>query len=168
MHDDLKEQLEETGKELLEVLRHFSDEKFNEIPAPGKWSAGQMSDHVLQSVSGFADIFLKPGHEADRAPDEMFTQLGGIFLNFDSPLQSPDFILPRGDYFPKDAILNQIRDGFDAMVDAFDQVDLKEFGTELPRLGKMTKMEMIYFITVHTKRHIHQAKNIESMLKSAA
>ena len=163
MKDQLATELDVTAKELLAVLSSFDKEEFNHIPAEDVWSAAQMSDHVLQSVSGFGEMLLAQGKPADRPADEKVEELKNIFLDFSTSLKSPEFILPRGRYFEQAQIIESLKNEYEKAITAASTVDLNEMGPmNFPQMGALSKIEMVYFITVHTKRHIHQAQKIKA------
>lgn len=163
MNEQLASELDATAKEFLGVLSSFDKDEFNAIPGADKWSAGQVSDHVLQSVSGLSQILAAKGKTADRPADAMVDELKNIFLDFSTSLKSPEFILPRGEYFEQDQMINSLKTELRKISETVPAVDLNEIGEmDFPGLGALSKLELVQFVIVHTKRHIHQAKKIKA------
>jgi hypothetical protein len=163
MNEQLTTELDATAKELLEVLSSIDKEKFNLIPGTDKWSAGQMSDHLLQSVSGLSQMLSAKGKAADRPADAMVAKLKDIFLNFSTSLKSPAFILPRGEYFEQDQMISSLKNELENIVQTVPAIDLNEISDmQFPGMGALSKLEMVQFVIVHTRRHIHQAKKIKA------
>ena len=122
-----------------------------------------MSDHVLQSVSGLSQILAGKGKTADRPADAMVGELKHIFLDFSTSLKSPEFILPRGEFFEQDKMIDSLKTELDKIAHTVPAIDLNEMGDmEFPGLGALSKLELVNFVIVHTQRHIHQAKKIKA------
>jgi hypothetical protein len=114
-------------------------------------------------VSGLSQVLAAKGKIADRPADAMVDELKKIFLDFSTSLKSPEFILPRGEYFEQDQIIHSLKNELDKIVNTVPTIDLNEIGDlEFPGLGALSKLELIQFVIVHTQRHINQAKKIKA------
>jgi hypothetical protein len=163
MNEQLTSDLDATAKELLDVLSSFDRQEFNLVPGTDRWSAGQISDHLLQSVSGLSKLLATEGKTADRPADALVGQLKDIFMNFSTSLKSPAFILPRGEYFEKEQMISSLKNELDNIVRVLPEIDLNEISEmQFPRMGALSKLELVHFVIVHTQRHIHQAKKIKA------
>lgn len=162
MKNDLVNELESTKTELLETLGQFSDQSINKIPFEGSWTAGQVAEHVLKSSSAVAGALNGPTEPADRDPGQHILLFGQIFLNFDHKLKSPDFILPSEEPKDRKTMINALNETFSEIEKAASSGDPDLICTafEMPTIGKLSRKELISFTIVHTKRHIHQLKNI--------
>lgn len=164
-----KELFTETNEalsDMIATLSLFSEAEVNQIPFEGSWTPGQVAKHIIMSDSGFAELINGPVKDTDRQPDQHVDQLKSIFLNFDIKLKSPDFILPPAIDYKKEELLANLED-IRTKLNQFDQTnDMTKTctGMEMPVMGYLTRIEAVNFIIVHTKRHIHQLKNIYKVI----
>jgi hypothetical protein len=148
--------------ELINTLSLFSNDELNVVPFEGSWTPGQVVQHVIMSVSGFAALLTGPVEDTTRQPDMYVENLRAAFLNFDIKMQSPDFILPPAiDYNKKELLhtLEELRTELNQFNQSLDMTKTC-MGFELPVMGYLTRTEAATFILVHIQRHIHQLKNI--------
>ncbi|MBS1524739.1 MAG: DinB family protein [Bacteroidetes bacterium] len=167
MKNDLANELKETKSALLGAIDWFSNANINAVPFEGSWTAGQVAEHVLMSASGVAKALRGRTATADRNPEQHIELFSEIFLNFEHKLKSPDFIIPSDEAKDKQALINALNETFCSIEDAAGLGDLDSIclAFEMPTLGTLSKKELIWFTIVHTKRHIHQLKNVADHLK---
>jgi hypothetical protein len=166
MRNDLLEELLETKNELLKVLNAFSDGVINTVPFEGSWTPGQVAEHILISASGVSSALKGDAKPSYRDPELHIKLLGDAFLNFDVKMRSPDFVLPTEKKKDKQDLISSLTATFDELVKAAGSDDLDQICVtfEMPTLGTLSKKELLYFVLVHTQRHIHQLKNIAKHL----
>jgi hypothetical protein len=99
------------------------------------------------------------GKASGRNGDEGVEKLRELFLNFDSKLQSPNFILPTQDTYNTEALVADLRNSVERIKELSKTVNVSEMINH-PVFGEVTKFEILHFIVYHTQRHIHQLKNI--------
>ena len=163
---ELGNDLRQTAADLGLLIGSLDQDQIDQIPFEGSWTAGQTAEHILKSASGLVNVVKGNTALAQRPPDEKVATLKGIFLNFDTKMKSPDFIVPTETVHPKAALLNDVNTTFDAIAAAADSLDptalCLEF--ELPNMGKLTRLEWCTFVLTHTQRHVHQLSNIVDKL----
>ena len=163
-------EMHETSNKLLHAISSFPQEKFNTIPFEYGWTAAQVSEHILKSVSGVVEMLYTPAKPTERKPNEKAEAIKAMFLDFKTKMKSPEFVLPGNSPIEKDKISTALTDTMDKMFEAIKTLDLSETCTafELPGFGEFTRAEWIYFAMYHTQRHTHQLKNIyEGMAKES-
>lgn len=162
MKNDLVNETASVKAGLLEALDRFGDQTINTIPFEGSWTAGQVAEHVLMSASAMANALKGPVKPADRNPEQHVELLSQVFLNFEQKLKSPDFIIPSDAPKNKKVLMSALEEAFSSIEQsaAYGDLDMICTGIEMPTLGKLSKKELIWFTIVHTKRHIHQLRNI--------
>src|SRR3569833_1562006 len=167
MKNDIVNELISTKNELLEVLSRFSAQNLNAIPFEGSWTGGQVAEHVLISSSAVAGALSGPTEAAERNPQQHIELFSQEFLNFDHKLKSPDFILPSDEPKDKQALVQSLKETFEKIEEAASTGDLNLICTsfDMPTIGKLSRSELAWFTIVHTKRHIHQLKNIIAALQ---
>jgi hypothetical protein len=158
----LIEQAKETGAAFVDTLASFSDEQFNIQPAYGGWTAGQVAEHMILS-GGVAQVVTgRTVATADRQPDAYCPMIAGIFLDFTTKLQSPDFIVPAGGYHDKQDHLEKLRGIWDKIGEDIARLDLSVtcLDFEFPTVGHLTRLEWLWFYVWHTQRHLRQVQKI--------
>ena len=151
--------LDQTTSEFLKVLSSFNEEEINRIPFQNSWTAAQVADHVNKSNKAMIESLSEQGKASGRAGDEGVEKLKEIFLNFDSKLQSPKFILPTQDSYNKEALVADLKNSVERIKELSKTVDVSGMVNH-PVFGEVTKFEILHFIVYHTQRHIYQLKNI--------
>lgn len=155
-------ELETALNKTAELLNGFNEKDINISPAKDSWSAAQVGQHLLKSTTGMDDLLYAPSKPADRGADEKVPELQEIFLNFETKLKSPDFIIPEEKDYNKNALLSSLKEVNKKMLEAAKKSNLDEVAPlpeGHPFIGN-TKLEMIHFVTYHTIRHNRQLENI--------
>lgn len=152
----------QTFTKLLKILSSIEEEKFNAIPFPGSWTAGQLAQHVILSARAFVQLLNGPVKDTERDPEANIPNLKAMFLDFSTKMQSPNFIIPEGRHYNKQELINTIQDIKANLLKAIETLDTTKTCTafEVPASGYITRAEGITFAIVHTQRHVHQLKNI--------
>jgi len=160
-------EIKRTKTELLAVVSSFPQEKINTVPFAGSWTAGQVSEHLLKAVG--TDLLYGKTKKADRDPAEKIETLEKIFLDFNTKLTSPDFILPSNRVQEKEDLLGKLESLWNRIDKAAGELDLDEIclDFEMPGMGTLTRLEWICFFICHTRRHIFQLTNIHRKLHAA-
>lgn len=160
----LAEQAKQTGSAFLDTLASFSDEQFNTQPAYGGWTAGQVAQHMILS-GGVAQVITgKTAPTTDGQSDAHCPMIAGIFLDFSTKLQSPDFIIPAGGYHDKQDHLDKLGVIWDKIGEDIARLDLSFtcLDFEFPTVGPLTRLEWLWFYVWHTQRHLRQVNNIHA------
>jgi hypothetical protein len=162
---ELLESLDETSSELFKAVSLFDEENINTVPFKGSWTAAQVTEHVMLSNRAMIQSLEEEGRAASGNIDEGVAKLKEIFLNFDSKLQSPKFILPTQEMYNREQLIAELKDSVEqikklsARIDVSEMIDHRVF-------GEITKFEILHFVVYHTQRHIHQLNNIFQHLKN--
>ena len=158
-------ELNNTAEDLLRTLSGFSEAQLNIVPFENSWTGGQVAEHLILSggVTGAIYGNTAPAH---RQPDANVATIGGIFLDFSTRLNSPDFIVPRIAYYWKKDVLEKLQTIWTDCCNAAQTMDLSALclDFELPGMGQLTRLEWLYFYCFHTQRHIRQLEKIYAAL----
>lgn len=165
--DKLLQELDKAGREVLAALAAFNNTDFNKVLFAGSWTGGQVAEHLLKSIEGIP-VLLTGNTTAttDRAPDQEVKGIEDIFLDFDTKMQSPEFILPGDGPHDVKAMLQSYRSTIDSIAEKARTLDLSLSCTdfEFPQVGHLTRWEWISFGICHTLRHARQLRNIHQHL----
>ncbi len=168
--EELLKELHTNTGDLLAILSRFSKEDFNKIPFAESWTAGQVAQHLYKAESGVPMLFNMELTETERAMDEKMPIIRSVFLNFETKLQSPDFILPDAEEKdPEEFVANfaRNRETVDEIIATADLTKTVT-GLSLPQMGTLTGWEWICFMTCHAMRHTRQLQNIYAALHPAS
>jgi len=160
----LLKDLERTTRDLLQVLSEFNNEQFNRLPFEGSWTGGQVADHLFRAERGAPALMTGNTKQTTRDPEQFVKPLDDVFLDFSTKLKSPDFIIPsdgphdQAEYYKKFEVTRK------NIQELAAKLDLTETCTEfdMPKIGQLTRFELLRFIVAHSKRHIRQLNNIYS------
>ena len=157
---------DQTFTELLQILSSINDNDINTVPFPGSWTAAQLAQHIILSTGSFVQLLNGTVTGTTRNPEAYIPNLKAIFLDFNSRMKSPDFIVPEEKDYNKQRLIQAIQTTKIGLLEAIATLDLTKTctGFELPGSGYITRAEAITFSIVHTQRHINQLKNIRQKL----
>ena len=159
---EIRKEIDATLTELLEVFSSIDQDQINIVPFKGSWTAGQVAQHLVLSISAFVDLMKGPDKKTERPPDEKVEGIRKTFLDFSIKLKSPDFIVPEEKYYQKEDLLEILKSLKGELDKIIESADLEKTCTafELPVIGYLTRLEGTYFVLYHTQRHIRQLRNI--------
>ena len=166
MHNEIISQLETALGKTITLLGSFNEKDLNTVPFEGSWTAAQVGRHLFKSQNGMDGLLLAPTGPVDRNPEEKAAELKNLFLDFDTKMKSPDFIMPEEKEYDKDELIASLREVKDNMIPAAKQADLTQIAP-LPQghpFEGNTKLEMLHFVVYHTVRHNHQIEKIGEAL----
>lgn len=155
----------EVNQSLLRLVESFSEKGLNTIPFEGSWTAAQVTDHITRSNKSITQALSLEGKPAGREPDERTPELAKIFLDYRTKLKAPDFILPSQDIYQKVILVT----AWESSVAQLKEAALNAlFGDAIEHqaFGKITKLELLYFVVYHTQRHIHQLQHIYEIVEN--
>lgn len=157
---------EETLSALENVFSKFDATEINTVPFEGSWTAGELTEHMVMSNSGFLQVINGPVAETDKPADLMVGQIKKDFLNFNVKYDSPKEIYPEAKVYHQPELLENLKQIREGISDAVAGLDLTRtcVSYELPGYGFLTRLEAVYFVIYHTQRHVHQLKNIYNTL----
>ncbi len=163
---NLHADLNKTLTQLVQLVSTVDQEELNTIPFEGSWTIGQVTQHLVMSMSAFLKILHGPLIETPRAPDEFVEKIKAIFLNFNTKMNPPHFVVPHDIYYKKRELADSLESTKSSMLEAVVTLDLTKTcaSFEFPGIGFLTRLEAINFILFHTQRHIHQLNKICQIL----
>jgi hypothetical protein len=160
MSDNIKDELNKTFDALIRSIDNFDNESFNKVPSYSGWNAGQVCEHLLKS--NVVPVLYGNTESTERNSDEKIDEIGKIFLDFSSKYKNPDFNTPLEDRHDRNEMKSTLQQIHKDAVRSAEECDLTKLcmDMELPGLGHLTGIEMLYFMAYHYQRHTHQIDNI--------
>jgi hypothetical protein len=167
MAEDLVSEFEATMEDLLTAIASFNQQQFNTQPFEGGWTAGQVAEHVLKSMSRLPGLLQGGSKPTDGDPYGKTGTIRSVFLDFSTKMKSPDFILPSNELKDKTFFLTAFEKTGKEIGGLIQTIDLSRTFTDFPfpQLGELTGWEWICFAICHTKRHTRQIKAIGEKLQ---
>ncbi|MHA4896087.1 DinB family protein [Pedobacter sp. PWIIR3] len=161
MNEKLTSDLKQYFSSLISLLSGLDEQQINQVPFDDSWTPGQLGDHLLKSYSAIETLKGNVA-ETSRPIDQHVKMLTEVMLDFSTKMNSPDFILPRTDHIDKADLIRSLQEITDELVAFSANNDLSKtcLDFEMPRIGLLTRLELLSFIDVHTQRHIHQLKEM--------
>ncbi len=147
-------------EEFIDTFSAFDKVTYNTPVAEGKWSPGQMVEHLTKAERGTLLLLTGPaeGFEATERPaDEKCAFIDANFKATTVPLPAPTRLHPTPElkYSPTlqlDEFVDQRADILSA-VDFADDPGLVVLGWTHPMFGRMTMLEWLYLTAIHGERH---------------
>lgn len=169
MKTELKKNIATNFEQLNTVLSSFSESEINVSPFEGSWTAGQVAQHIIMSMSGFPKLCNGNTEKTTREPDVKVKNIKAVFLDFTVKMESPEFINPLNKEYNKNSLLLSLQKIEKELLNISETCDLTLtcLDFELPSFGKFTIYEWINFGLIHSQRHLQQLNAIfEKVTKS--
>ncbi len=144
--------LADTDEDLLDV-----------VPFQGSWTIGQVAEHIAICSGGIPDGRTAP---CDRPYDGNVSTLRDIFADMEQKAEAAPAVYPKGTVHEKPLLVAQLARNRQRLLDISAGTDLTQLcvDMEFPFLGYMTRYEWLFFMSVHTQRHLRQIRNIQRHL----
>lgn len=159
--DKILKEINSVADNLEKLIMSFDNDAFNKKPDAESWSAAEISEHLLLAVG--ADLLYGATKQSDRDPAMKEPMLRSVFLDFETKMPSPDFILPTGKRMDVATAASQIKKTWQQVAVAVTKLDLSAICTDfsIPSFGEMTRLEWIYLFIYHTQRHTRRMDHLK-------
>lgn len=163
---ELLQPFEENTSQLTNLIHSFSEEDFSKKPSEEEWSAAEVLEHLYRSEFGISRLFSGESAPADRKPDIRVQKMEASLLNFSKKTKAPEVIQPTKNEQGKAELLASFIKNREKIAQAYSKNEPYELCLmyEHPVYGSLTRFEWLSFCILHTKRHIHQLKEIRSKI----
>lgn len=160
--DKILKEIETVSTDLEKLILSFNDDAFNKKPDAQTWSAAEISEHLLLAVG--ADLLYGTTKQPGRDAAMKVPEVAAVFLDFETKMQSPDFIKPTGKKMNVVTTASEIKNQWKRIVLAVSELDLSAVCTDfsIPSLGEMTRLEWVYLFIYHTQRHTRQMAQLKT------
>jgi uncharacterized damage-inducible protein DinB len=150
------------------------DDRFTERPAPQRWSAAEVCEHLHLVERGCARLIGKLAAEArasgHRAETDTASVLGALdgsdLLDRSTPREAPERVAPKGTLSREEVLraLEESRAELRRAMEVADGLALGDVRGVHPRLGEIDLYQWILFVGHHEARHAPQMAEIASQL----
>jgi hypothetical protein len=174
---ELVDYADATRAALLDVAATVPADRFAERPAPERWSAAELLEHLARVETGCARVIAKRAAGARAsgvaAEREDSTKLGALdgrrVTDRSHKLTAPDIVTPAGGFTRDGALdaLSRSRAEFKRAVADADGLALEEVRHTHVVLGEIDLYQWILFVGQHERRHLPQLEEIAAQLRAA-
>jgi hypothetical protein len=159
--DDLHTALATAFDQFIDTFSSFDDTKINRIPFEGSWTPAQVAWHIILATDGLPDGKTRP---AGRAADALLPGIRSWWEDLSQKFTSPEPLRPDDTPRTKEFILSELNRVRKKDLHIVSSMDLTAIclDIELPHTGFLTRLEWLWFIEMHLKRHLSQLENMKA------
>jgi len=165
--DKALQYLETTKKNVLEATKGLSEAQWNFKPAPDRWSAAQVVEHIAAAedfIRGMVKekVMMAPAGDAGR--DVKKTDEGVLAMVPDrtNKVQAPEPLVPTNRFGSPEASIKHFVDSRETTEDFLKTATgLRDHVTDSP-IGKLDGYEFVLLIAAHSERHTKQINEVKA------
>jgi hypothetical protein len=139
----------------INAFSAFDAAVVNTQPAPGRWTPAQVAWHIVLATDGVPDGNTRP---ADRPVDALLPGIRSWWEDLNQKFTSPEQLMPDNKPRTKEMLLSELTRVRAKDLEILNDKDLSHLCLEfeLPMTGYLTRLEWLWFIEMHLKRHTFQ------------
>jgi hypothetical protein len=167
---DLLERLEAGRTDLLASIEGMSDAEADVRPAPERWSAIGIIEHVALVETNLMRILREtPPGEAPAAPGRELQYYEGL-KNRGKKMQAPERAHPKGEVHTVAEAIARFEAARSATMGFVESCghDPRRCSFQHPVLGPITGMECLYIVAAHPLRHADQIRELRGQATRSA
>ncbi|MES2648544.1 MAG: DinB family protein [Bacteroidota bacterium] len=160
--DKIHEDLLYSTKLLELALASCTDDTFNKRPAEGGWTIGEIMEHLWLIESSLNKQLDGTSNVTLREVDKKVAIIKMAFEEANKKYESPGFFVPADTLKNKIECLYNLQTERKQLSLLAATLDLSEtlLSFKHPYLGALTRYEWVYFVILHSNRHLQQIINI--------
>lgn len=145
----------------IDTFSAFDDGLVNTQPVSGKWTPAQVAWHIVLATDGVPDSKTR---DADRPHDALLEGIRSWWEDLNQKFTSPEQLKPDTKPRTKKMLLSELARVREKDLDILSNKDLSQLclDIELPHTGHLTRLEWLWFIEMHLKRHTFQLEKMKS------
>ena len=163
--NQLKNNLSETRNRLLDEIRPFRFDEFNQRPDQNNWSAAQVCDHLVLVEKAFTMAIIygmkKENKKIERA------NINPI-KDRTKKIDAPEMVIPTSEPIEVQQVMERLGESRKELLNVLSTVKdssiLAEKYARHPILGKIPLDQWIELLYLHEQRHIEQIKEIKGII----
>lgn len=169
LHEDLIRDYSESSREFLDTLSTLDESVFLLKPGEGKWNISEIVEHVNISDKSSYLAMLKTSGEPTREESEVSEKNVAAMLDTENMnFIAPEAAHPKGQFkTPKEAIevFEKTRNRILDFVMS-NELRWQATGFAHPRLGYLSRIQWLRFVTWHSRHHLKQIRAIISSVSA--
>lgn len=153
---------------LEEALASCANDLFNSRPANGGWTAAQILEHLWLIERSVNKQLAGVANATEREVDKKVEIIKTLFEDNSKQYDSPTVFVPTDGWKNKTELVEKLNAERKQLAALASQLDLTEtcLAFKHPYLGAFTRYEWIYFIVIHSNRHLIQLKKTLGQVQS--
>lgn len=146
----------------LNELQRMDENTFFLKPADGAWSVADVVEHLCISDKSAYIAMIKNPRDAERDPLEKLAMFEERRRAIGAKYQAPEPAIPKGIFTSKQQAIEAWTNTRNRISELIGTAELTMLGGgfEHPKLGWMTRLEWLAFLTWHTDHHRMQVNRI--------
>jgi uncharacterized damage-inducible protein DinB len=168
--NSLQSNLTAVTEKLIKQLQLFTPENFTQKPQEQAWSAAEVAEHLFITNKNISKVLRAEGASPNRASDQKVANFKEALLNRATKLEAPETVKPTGTIQSQQELIAGLKEQSQLLNQIVEEKDLNELCTVYPhpRLGRLTRLEWLYFIIYHMERHCQQLEEIRALIATNA
>ena len=168
--EELLEHLEETRAALLDAVQHVARDRRDERPGDGRWTVGEVLDHISRVEGGYARLLRKRVTDARAkglaSEPDTSSILGSVesgpLTDRTRRLQAPEIVVPREGATVEEglAALEGTRAAVRAALLDANGLALGTLTQDHPYFGTLNMYQWGVFLGLHDLRHAAQVREV--------
>lgn len=158
--ENLYKDIDTVFNNVIHFVTGVDDEQLNKVPFADSWTIGQVAEHIIICSRGIPDHNTT---DAGRPYDANTAELKSIFLNMDQKSEAAPRVSPHTPPHKKEELIPGLEANKKLLLKIIAERDLLKLclDMEFPYMGHFTRYEWLYFVGVHTQRHLNQIQHIK-------
>ncbi len=164
--------LNDTKDDFVKQLTGLSEAQLNFRAAEGRWTIGEIAEHIIVVESALMGMFNAPtakrsfGADVPRVAD---TAIVLAITNRGQKFTAPEQVRPNGRWKTRDELLSNFEKTRGATIEWMkaNKEDLRSTFVRSP-MGMVDSLQAMLFLTGHSDRHLAQLKEVKSDQKYPA
>jgi hypothetical protein len=158
--------LAETRNNLIEAVKGLTEEQWKFKPAPDRWSAAEVLEHVVLIENMVHGILAKIEQAPAPAPDRDPLKVDALILtkvpDRSEKAQAPPPALPAGRWTPADTLDKFQKSRAETTVILKSASALRGHVVDHPVFGPLDGYEWILAVSAHSERHMKQILEVKA------
>lgn len=166
--EEIIEQLQEATQAFVSTVNNFPIDHFNDRMKENKWSAGEITEHVVKTDQAILQVLQGNTEPSSRPTREKVARIREVFGNHDQGYKAGKFIFPSEAPKDRGALAIQFQSVRQQLMDLSGTLErsvlCKNF--EHRAFGFLTPEEWLFFVIFHGDRHLYQILQLEQLIWS--
>jgi hypothetical protein len=163
--NQLKNNLWETRNRLLDEIRPFRFDEFNQRPDQNNWSAAQVCDHLVLVEKAFT-MAIVYGMKKENSKIERKNM--SFARDRTKKIDAPEMVIPTSEPIEVQQVMERLGESRKELLNVLSTVKDSSILTEKyarhPIFGKISLDQWIELLYLHEQRHIEQIREIKGTI----
>jgi DinB superfamily len=159
--------MNDTKADFVKQLTGVSDAQLNFRSAPGRWTIGEIAEHIIVVEQALMGMFNAPNAKTavacENVPRIADTALILAITNRGQKFTAPEQVRPNGRWKTRDELLSNFDKTRAATIEHLkaNKADLRSTFIQSP-MGTIDSLQGLLFLTGHSDRHLLQLKEVKA------